>query len=496
MSHSLSYKLLISFFLLFLSSTLNAQTGRYWSNSFNTDASLLSGAVVGGGSGIASIFYNPSQIADIDYKTFSISANIFSTYIFRYDNALGGGDSYSDWDFKVQPRFVAFLLRPKNWDKTSIELASFTRDNISSEIRSRTAQQIDVIKSLPGIEEYIGDFYYRMEYEDYWIGIGMAKKYSDKFSFGVSAFHSYAVINYDYNLETKAYNIEKGAAADIEDFYIANFANVQNIKGYTSRFLLKIGFKYTVNDLHLGLNITTPTMAYAGTSKVYREVSVQNVNNIDHQPLPNMLATEQQEELETRFKEPFSVAFGATYFRKKSSLYFTVEYFAPIKKYNLITDMPPEAFVTNNIIGFKTENWLNYKAQHRNVTNVAVGMRGNINQNIELIGGFRTDFTYTPYTGGGDNKFPSEITTFSLDQYHFTGGAQFKIFKTDIIAGLQYSLSRGKNLKQVANFSNPVEFSPEDRIVLQGKRDHSMGIRENTLSLFLGFTYNIGQSSE
>ncbi|NME68360.1 hypothetical protein [Flammeovirga aprica] len=489
-------KLFVTFLILLFSFPSLGQTGRYWSNSFNTDASLLSGAVVGGGSGIAAIFYNPSQIADIDYKKFSISANIFSTYIYRYDDALGGGQDYSDWDFKVQPRFVAFLLRPKNWTKTSIELASFTRDNVYSEIRNRTTQQINVIKSLPGNEEYIGDFYYRMEYEDYWLGIGMAKKYSEKFSFGLSAFHSYAVINYDYNIETKAYNLESGGIGNSEDFYIARFKNVQNIKGYTSRFVFKMGFKYSVKNLNLGLNITTPTLAYAGTSKVYREVSVQNINSNLGLPLPNMLATEQQDELETRFKEPLSIAFGATYFRKKSSLYFTAEYFAPIKRYNLITDQPPSAFVTNNIIGFRTENWLDYKAQHRDVTNVAIGMRGSVNENIEVIGGFRTDFTFTPYTGGGDNKYPAEITTFSLDQYHVTGGAQFKIFKTDIIAGLQYSFARGNNLKQVANFSNPVEFYPEDRIVLQGQRDNSMEIRENTLSLFLGFTYNIGQPSE
>ncbi|KXX70141.1 hypothetical protein [Flammeovirga sp. SJP92] len=481
---------------MLFSSALFGQTGRYWSNSFNTDASLLSGAVVGGGSGIAAIFYNPSQIADIDYKKFSISANIFSTYIYRYDDALGGGQDYADWDFKIQPRFVAFLLRPKNWENTSIELASFTRDNVYSEIRNRATQQIDIIKSLPGMEEYIGDFYYRMEYEDYWLGIGLAKKYSDKFSFGISAFHSYTVINYDYNIETKAYNIEQPGNGMTEDFYIARFKNVQNIKGYTSRFLFKLGFKYTINDLQLGLNITTPTLAYAGTSKVYREVSVQNINNEQGQPLPNMLATEQQDELVTRFKEPLSISFGATYFRNKNSIYFTAEYFAPIERYNLITDMLPAAFVTNNVIGFKTENWLDYKEQHRGVTNVAIGMRGSLNENIELIGGFRTDFTYTPYSGGGDNKYPAEITTFSLDQYHVTGGAQFKIFKTDIIAGLQYSFSRGNNLKQVANFSDPVEFSSEDRLVLQGERDYSMGIRQNTLSLFLGFTYNIGQPSE
>lgn len=495
MAKFLFQKLFFIIIFLFSFQSLKAQSGRYWSNSFNTDANLLSGAVVGGGSGIAAIFYNPSQIADIDYQKFAISANIFSTYIYRYDDALGGGENYSDWDFKVQPRFVAFLLRPKNWENTSIELASFTRDKVQTELRSRTNQRLDLIEATPGLEEYIGDFYYRMEYEDYWIGAGIAKKMTDNFSFGISGFHSYVGLKYDYNIEANAYNIDESAATDPEDFYVANFKNFQSISAYTSRLLFKLGMKYQIRNFDLGLTITTPTIAYAGTAKVHREISMQNINDKNNAPLPNMLVSEQQEELPTKFKDPFSIAFGATFFQKKSSYYITIEYFAPIERYNLITDLPPGPFITNNI-GVKTDNWLDYKSFNNPVTNIAVGWRGNVNNNIEVIGGFRTDFTYKPYKGGSDNKYPTEITSFSLNQYHFTGGAQFKIFKTDIIAGLQYSFSHGTNLPQVANFSEPVEFSKEDRIVLQGHRDNSMAIHENTLSLFLGFTYNIGQTEE
>ncbi|AZQ62995.1 hypothetical protein EI427_12310 [Flammeovirga pectinis] len=472
-----------------------AQTGRYWSNSFNTDASLLSGAVVGGGSGIAAIFYNPAQVADIDYQKFSITANIFSTYIYNYSDALGSGNSYSDWNFKVQPRFVAFLLRPKNWDKTSIELASFTRDNANTELRSRTTHQLDILSATPGIDEYIGDFYYRLDYEDYWLGASIAKKMSDKFSLGISAFHSYVSMNYTYDIEANAYNLNQSKQIDNEDFYVANFKNTQSIKGYTSRIILKIGLKYSLKNLDLGLAVTTPTMAYAGESEIYREVAVNNVSVNSTTPLPNMLVTEFQDELVTNFKEPFSVAVGGTYYREKSSFYFTAEYFAAIKKYNQITDRPPGPEVTNNLIGIRTENWLNNTTSKDQVTNVAIGWRNRVSKNVEIISGFRTDFTYDEYDGGSDNLYPSEITIFSLDQYHVTAGAQFRVLKTDIIAGLQYSISYKDNLPQIANFDNPIEFSAKDRVVLQGYRNNTMSINENTLSLFLGFTYNIGEDN-
>ncbi|NLR91055.1 MULTISPECIES: hypothetical protein [Flammeovirga] len=483
-------KQILFILLLSIAFTSKSQTGRYWSNSFNTDASLLSGAVVGGGSGIAAIFYNPAQIADIDYQKFSISANIFSMYIFRYENGLGGGNHYGDWNFQVQPRFVAFLLRPKNWTNTSIELASFTRDNVNTELRSRTNKQLDFIDITPGPEEYLGDYYYRMDYEDYWLSIGIAKKFSNNFSIGLSGYHSYISIKYDYIIEANAYNLDN---QNTDEFYVAQFKNSQSITGYTSRLLFKLGLKYEWNKWNFGLAIQSPSIKYAGESNVYREVSLQNVHNQNNELIPNMLVSEYQEDLVTNFKDPFSISFGATFSHKTSSYYFTGEYFGKLDSYLNIKDMAPGPFVSNNQLSIRTDNWLDYYAQNNQVTNFAFGYRNILTDKIELMAGFRTDFSYDKYDGGYDNQYPSKITTFSVDQYHTTIGGQFTILKTDIITGIQWSFAQGKNLRQVANFSEPVEFSPSDRIVLQGHRNNSMNMRENTLSLFLGFTYNIGQ---
>lgn len=470
---------------------VQAQSNRHWNNSFNTDASLLSGAVVGGGSGITAIFYNPAQIADIDYQKFAISANIFSLYIYDYEKALGQEDGYSDWNFKVQPRFVAFLLRPKRWKSTSIELASFTRDKVSSELRSRNALELDLIKSRDGNEIYLADYYYRMDYEDYWLSIGIAKKFNEKFSVGISGYHSYIGFKYDYEIQTRAFSADPTNNDD--SFYISQYKNVQSITGYTSRLLFKLGLKYQLNNWQFGLAVQSPSIRYLGDSKIYREVSMQNIHNQNGDLLPNMLVSEFQEDLPTNFKDPFSIALGATYAREKSSFYFTAEYFAAIDRYKLITDQPPGPYVTNNILGIRTNNWLDYYAQNDDVTNIAVGYRVNLADEIELMTGFRTDFVYDNYKGGYDNRYPSEITSFSIDQYHTTLGGQFTIFKTDIIAGLQYSFAFDKNLKQVANFSEPQEIIPDQRLVLQGERNNVMGIKEHTLSLFLGFTYNIGR---
>ena len=50
-----------------------AQSHNHWTQSFNEESSLLSGAVVGGGAGPAAIYYNPASIAEITESKFSIS---------------------------------------------------------------------------------------------------------------------------------------------------------------------------------------------------------------------------------------------------------------------------------------------------------------------------------------------------------------------------------------------------------------------------------------
>jgi hypothetical protein len=51
--------------LIFLPLILSGQSHNYWTRSFNEESSLLSGAVVGGGSGPSAIYYNPASIPDL-----------------------------------------------------------------------------------------------------------------------------------------------------------------------------------------------------------------------------------------------------------------------------------------------------------------------------------------------------------------------------------------------------------------------------------------------
>jgi hypothetical protein len=66
-----------------------SQGGRYWDQNLNSEAALLSGAVVAGQGGIAAIFYNPATITEMTKNNLSLSANLASAYFYNAKNALG-----------------------------------------------------------------------------------------------------------------------------------------------------------------------------------------------------------------------------------------------------------------------------------------------------------------------------------------------------------------------------------------------------------------------
>ncbi len=76
---------------LFLNSQLHGQSYSYWTQNFNEESSLLSGAVVAGGSGPSAIYYNPAAIVAGGKSMFSINASLFTLDINKLQNALGDG---------------------------------------------------------------------------------------------------------------------------------------------------------------------------------------------------------------------------------------------------------------------------------------------------------------------------------------------------------------------------------------------------------------------
>ena len=111
--------------LLFFPLLLMAQPGNYWTNSFNSEASLLSGAVVGSNAGITAIFYNPAGISNVKKSRFDLNASLFNLEYKRYNNPLGENTLMENWAFRVFPRFASYLFQFDFIESVATSLSNF-----------------------------------------------------------------------------------------------------------------------------------------------------------------------------------------------------------------------------------------------------------------------------------------------------------------------------------------------------------------------------------
>ncbi len=473
---------LIFIIILIFSNYLNAQPTNYWSVSFNSEASLLAGAVVGGNSDITSIYYNPAGIAEIEDKKIAVNANLFNLSYTNYKNALGTGTDIDYLGFTVQPRFISLILKPKKSKKIIWQLAIFNRNDSRISVYDQIEKPVQLIQ--PSIaENYIGNFDYVNDYIDSWGGLGVAYKINEKITIGSSLLVSVKSFNY-MNLINIDVHPVKESLPDTVDYYRANSTNYEKIILYDVRVIGKFGIRYQVNQFGFGLNLNIPSIRLFGNSDVKRNISNTGIYYNGNQ-LEDTYLNESAKYLKSGFKDPLSIAFGLKYrsVSGKSNFYFTTEYFYKLDTYKAIDGTQ----VVSNDYEPAT-NFLSYKYGSKSIINFAAGWQFKSSEKFEILFGFRTNFNPYSVSNNGEFQNLNEFTNTSADLYHITGGSKFNYKQFSVIAGLEYVTGNSKGLSEFVNFAEP-EIRPNNILVLSGENNNNMNYNYNAVGLYFGFTF-------
>jgi hypothetical protein len=170
-----------------------------------------------------------------------------------------------------------------------------------------------------------------------------------------------------------------------------------------------------------------------------------------------------------------------------------MEYFSGINPYRMVEAEESADIASGS--GFDEwiyTEWLTYVSGAKPVFNVAVGYSWTLRQDLRLMAGFRTDFNYQKNFDYGDFTDYNKVEGLNLDLYYLTCGLSWDILGQDVITGLQYTVGRSKGEKQIANLSDPVEYSPVEHLPLQGDRADIMTSVSNSISLYFGASFNFG----
>lgn len=483
------YNFLIFFFLtgIFFPWMAKAQLSNYyWSQSFNSVSSMLSGAVVAGDGGSSSIYYNPANISELgDNSNLSISAVMFSWRYYKLDNLLGNGIHLSNLAFVVQPKFVTYVFNPPR-GKISLGATVFTRIFERTELNYASQQNIDILKNYPGKEQYNAYYDYRNRYDDTWAGFAVAYEVSANFHIGVSAFVSAVSRKYLKDIENTAVNNSgiKVVSAIYNNRFLANYTDY--------RMIYKIGMTYKTTRWRLGLNITTPSFTLFSDSKKLLHSRNQSDITYKGKRLPDYVIfySREDDKVISHIKLPLSIALGTIYLfpGNRSRLYFTIEHFFPLAPYLSLEAFPHPKTFTEDF----EHRWLSIASGSKSLTNIAVGFRWMKKENLGFMLGFRTDFNYLKNFNYGKYISYNILPNILSNNYHFTGGAEFTFLGQKVISGVELTYSSSKNQKQIANFSNPVEYNTRDYIPLQGPLQNTASIHYISINLYLSASLNFG----
>ena len=478
----------------------------YWSLNFNSQSSLLSGAVVAGDGGNTSIYFNPSTISEIkNGSNLSFAASLFTWGIYHYTDALGSGIEMTNVSFNVQPQFLSFSYRPKN-SKYAFAFSALTRMKERFDINYYNSEQIDIIKNKPGLEEYFTTYKYFLEYTDNWFGVAGSYDLSNKFKIGMSLFLSSSYISYRSATSAIAYSTTDttwiGGDPNPSPVYEGSYSETFKFTDY--RLIAKLGFTYVLDKWRFGLNITSPSISlFSSNKEAAREQRMTNITNPENNEfMPGYVIVNglTKKDIKTRMKFPFSISFG--FIREinnsENRLYFTAEYFSGISPYKMV-DAPISENITSNIVydQLKNKDWLSTVDVAKPVLNLAIGYKWVLTNELMFLSGFRTDFNNIKKADYEEYSNHNKVNTTDINIYHYTGGFQFHFLKKNVlVAGGELSFGYDKNQQQIANFTEPVEYTPSnsgsDPRILQGPLENKMDVYYFGFNIYISAVFKFG----
>ena len=482
-------KITIKIFILFLaisaftnSEKAYGQINNYWSMGSNTSASLLGGAVIGGGAGDIAIFYNPAAIRIEDQKQIAFNASLLNFDLHNYKNALGYDRNLEYLEWGVKPRFLSYKFRIKDKEKWNYQIAMFSREDQLIELWDYETVKVN---SQVGNHEmdYTASYDLNRRYKDYWFGLGGSYIFSPNFSVGLTLFGSAKSLRYS---QSSIIDLDP-LLPSISDN--SSWSSIEKQSLYTISLIPKLGLLYHKGQFGIGLSITLPSIRLWGDGNNKRIIRYSNVY-VQGQKQDDFLKSDYNNYMVATIKEPLAVSLGLTYKskNKRSEYYFTAEYFAPIKTYRMLDN--------TKISGWGQEenspgsDFLSMKYGAKQITNIAVGYRHKINDNFFILGGMKTNFSAYDPSSDDEWKDMNKYIIAIPSLYHISSGVQFKYKANTVIIGAEFTFGEEKNAKQLSNYGYPGIFDKDKHIALQNNPEYTMEYSSSSLGFYIGYTFD------
>ena len=386
-----------------------AQDSHYWDNQYGTRSELLGGLVVGSPTDLSSTFYNPGWISLQKSTSVLVTTKAAEAYEIKANenqrvNAHPSSSSVTSSPGYIAGRFSVGKDYGWNWAYTYLQKVKFEYFSSAIDIASNPTPQPD--------ENFwsTNESFRVLATDESWYGVSLSRKLSESVGLGFSPFGAYR------NGRSRSQLTSNNLRADQSH---ADGAFIDEYSYWNFRLLMKIGLAVEGEKWSAGFTLTTPSLHVTGVGEVQQRVSLTGdydpSNPGEDEPF---LSADHQPELDSKWKSPLSLAFGAAYEIGQSRVHVTGEWFNHIDPYDIIAPAPYNAQSAPNVsIDYQLTNTA------QNVFNYGLGVERAFTKTFSLYGSYRTDQTSAPEGSS------TALSITNWDLRHVSTGASFDFSK-------------------------------------------------------------------
>ena len=442
--------------------TVWAQGSHYWSDQYGSRANLLGGMVIGSVRDASATYYNPGALSLSAEKSFVLATKVYQYASIKIPDGAGEGLDLNSSRVNAAPDLIAgeFSLSWLEGSKWAYSLLN--RNGQQIEIKSRRSDPssgpVPPPEDLSSAEAML-----RLSVSEYWGGLTWSRRLSKRLGLGVTGYGAY---------RSQRLRTEVTLANSHADGSVDNASAINDLSFQDARLFAKFGLAYENGPLTLGVNLTTPSLHVAGKGESFIHQASSGVPQLDPPYDQPYLSADSQEDLDGRYKNPWSVGLGGSYAFSGWMVHLGAEWFDKIDPYRVL-DLPTHYPQTG---GEKQEILVSGEAA--SVVNWGVGLEAPIKERLTAYGSFAIDRSAAIAGDQGD------LTVAEWDIYRGTLGVELEFGTSALTLGLGYGNGR-KNIPLPASLRGDSARSSDDAIPEQTEVIY----RRLKLLLGLDFTF-------
>ena len=424
-------------FLVLATSPVAAQDAHYWTDQFGNRARLLSGAVIGNSTDLASVYYNPGALSLVESPELLVSANVYqyTNYSLKTDAVLF--ENLNQGRIGAAPSLFAGEINFGFLGETRFAYSVLTRYSTDIRLQGALSVSSDDGPVFDDLQKLAGSIDLEEKITETWVGFTFSRAISEHWGVGVSPF-----------VTVRSQRTGRSITAQSQDTagLAAVLIDATNTKFTNWRLLAKLGASAVYGPWRFGATITTPSLRVFGDGSAYatRTVVVQGG--------PGVVDALVEQDIPADYRSPLTIGVGGAYEWETSSLNVSLEYFSRIDSAQVM-DIGSVVDEVGDTLTVDLVQELNP------VLNAAIGFQHTFSDKLEGYAGLRTDFSA---------KVPGALkSTFPLagwDIYHLSGGATFDLGQSHFTLGGILGFGGGDATEIAIDPESPPAFSTPAKI--------------------------------